>query len=192
MKVFLMASIFSILLCLAVPATGLAEKFESPEHGFSINPPEGWSKQPSAYEGVVVTYWKEGGLATFHVIERNLEGAKTVSELKWEDLFSPKFEEITIRQEAETMIGGEKARYCIYKIKPGAFKQQMEGKADFKYMNYILVKGGRLYSITFKDLEDAFSIHYVQFLDAIRSIRFVEPIAEPEKAGIPEEEKKQS
>ncbi len=164
--------IFLALMALILPGAVGAEKFESPGNGFSIEVPKGWLRQPTAYEGVLMTFWKEGTVATFHVTERDLEGAKTVSDLKWEDLFSPKFEEINIRQEAETMINGEKARYCIYKIRPGSFKQEVEGKGDFKYMNYLLVHNGRLYSVTFKDLESSFSIDYPGFLSAVRSIRF--------------------
>jgi len=169
-----LSKFFFIAFVVFSPGNLCAEGFDSPEHGFSINPPQGWIQRPGVYEGVLITYWRENSLATFHIIERDLEGVKKVSELKWEDLFSPKFEEIHIRQEAETSAGGEKARYCIYTIKPGPFKQQMEGKGHFKYMNYVIIKNGRLYSITFKDLESAFGLNYPGFLAAVRSIRFYE------------------
>lgn len=108
------------------------------------------------------------------MIERDLGEAKTVADLEWKDLFAPKFDEILIRQESETMVGGEKARYCIYKIKPGLFKQQMEGKHDFKYMNYIVIHENRLYSITFKGLESSFGQDYSGFLESVRTIRFLD------------------
>ncbi|HOG23243.1 MAG TPA: hypothetical protein PK590_01185 [Candidatus Omnitrophota bacterium] len=165
---------FALVCVLGFPKDTWAEKFESAEYGFAIEAPEGWQARPAVYEGVVATFWKEGSLATFHVIERDLGEAKTVADLEWKDLFAPKFDEILIRQESETMVGGEKARYCIYKIRPGLFKQQMEGKHDFKYMNYIVIHENRLYSITFKGLESSFGQDYSGFLESVRTIRFLD------------------
>lgn len=170
-----MLYLWLVIFCVSgFPTDTWAEKFESIEHGFTIETPEGWQVQPAVYEGVVVTFWKEGSLATFHVTERELDEVKTVADLEWKDLFDPKFDEILIRQESETMVGGEKARYCIYKIRPGSFKQQMEGKHDFKYMNYIVIHKNRLYSITFKGLESSFSLDYSGFLESVRTIHFLD------------------
>jgi len=188
---------FWIVLILAILMEGpaFAEKFESPENGFSIDPLEPWKKIPqAAFQGGVVSYALEGSTALFHVTVRDLEKAKSVAEYKWEDLFSPQFGEILIGTEGETLIGGEKAKYCVYRIKPGAFKTQMEGNIPAKYINYILPRGNKLFSVTFVDTLDGFSLDYSSFLTAIRTIHFGEikplPAAPKVSETVPAAEKK--
>jgi hypothetical protein len=121
---------------------------------------------------VVVSYGKKGTLATFHITERNLDEVKSIEQLKWEDLFSPEFGSIDIRTENITLLGGEKAKFCVYTLKPGEFKRTMEGKLPGKYINYVLIHRGKLFSITFKDTEDGFALTYPSFLAVIRTLRF--------------------
>lgn len=157
-----------------IPASGFAEKFESPENGFSINPSADWKEIPQSFQGGIVSYAKEDSTALFHTTVRDMEEPKTVSDLKWEDLFSPQFESISIKTDGETVIAGEKAKYCIYVIKPGPFKTQMEGKIPTKYMNYVIPRDRQLFSITFVDTLDGFSLDYSSFLAAVRTINFGE------------------
>ena len=124
------------------------------------------------YQGVVVSYGKKGTLATFHITERELPEAKTVEQLKWEDLFSPQYKSIDIHTQNATFLAGEKAKFCIYTLKPGEFKNTMEGKLPGKYINYVLIHEGKLFSITFKDTEDGFASTYPSFLTVIRTFRF--------------------
>lgn len=169
--------IFLLLLMLILSfvtfAAPLPSKVKSRD--FSITPSSEWMELPLPLQGIVVSYGKKGTLATFHITERELDGSKTVQMLQWKDLFSPQFESIDIRSEGETTIDGRKARYCIYHLKPGAFKTQMEGKLPAKYMNYVLVNGRKLFSVTFKDTEDGFGLNYPSFLAAIRTLKFTVP-----------------
>jgi len=174
-----------------------------PSKGFSIQPSSEWIELPLPFQNVVVSYGKKGTLATFHITERSLDDAetvpipinrskaeigavlttvdqkktkvRTVEQLKWEDLFSPQFESIDIRTQSTTILGGEKAKFCTYTLKPGEFKQVMEGKLPAKYINYVLIHQGKLFSITFKDTEDGFASTYPSFLAAIRTLRFDAP-----------------
>jgi hypothetical protein len=140
--------------------------------GFSIEPSQDWIELPLPFQGVVVSYGKKGTLATFHITERNLDEVKSIEQLKWEDLFSPEFKSIDIRTQNVTLLGGEKAKFCIYTLKPGEFKKTMEGKLPAKYINYVLIHRGKLFSITFKDTEDGFALTYPSFLAVIRTLRF--------------------
>ena len=95
--------------------------------------------------------------------------------MQWKDLFSPQFAVIDIHKEGMAILAGEKARFCIYSLKPGEFKTTMEGKLPGKYINYVLIHEGKLFSITFKDTEDGFILNYPSFLTAIRTLRFDAP-----------------
>ena len=149
-----------------------AEKYEPPAKEFSLSLSKDWIELPLPFQGVVVSYGKKGTLATFHITERDLDTIKTVDQLSWKDLFSPEFESIDIHQENATIVGGEKAKSCVYTLKPGEFKKTMEGKLPGKYINYVLIHGRKLFSITFKDTEDDFAMTYPSFLAAIRTLRF--------------------
>ncbi len=156
-----------------VPACFLhAEKMEVPSKGLSIEPSQDWIELPPPFQGVVVSYGKKGTLATFHITERTLDEVKNIDQLKWEDLFSPEFGSIDIRTQNVTFVGGEKAKFCVYTLKPGEFKRTMEGKLPAKYINYVLIHQGKLFSITFADKEDGFAVTYPSFLAVIRTLRF--------------------
>ncbi|MDD5226038.1 MAG: hypothetical protein PHV97_02505 [Candidatus Omnitrophica bacterium] len=174
--------LLSVAFLLIIPAVLLrAEKSESPSKGFSLSLSQDWIELPLPFQGVVVSYGKKGTLATFHITERKLDEVRTVEQLKWADLFSPQFESIDIRTENSTVLGGEKAKFCVYTLKPGEFKKTMEGKLPAKYINYILIHQGKLYSITFKDTADGFPLTYPSFLAAIRTLRFDTPAAIPQR-----------
>jgi hypothetical protein len=202
----------SIVWLLILPANRLrAETVEVPSRGFSIEPSQDWIELPLPFQGVVVSYGKKGTLATFHITERDLDedetapipinrskaeiGAvlttvdqkktkvRTVEQLKWEDLFSPEFGSIDIRTQNVTLLGGEKAKFCVYTLKPGEFKRTMEGKFPAKYINYVLIHRGKLFSITFRDTEDGFALTYPSFLAVIRTLRF--DAAKPVPPGKP-------
>lgn len=149
-----------------------AAKVETPSKGFSLKIPKDWIELPLPFQGVVVSYGKKGTLATFHISERDLDGVKTIEQLKWDDLFSPQYGSIDIRTQNATVLGGEKAKFCVYTLKPGEFKDTMEGKLPGKYINYVLVHRGKLFSITFKDTEDGFASSYPSFLAVIRTLQF--------------------
>jgi hypothetical protein len=166
---------FALLLVLSLsfaPVFWGAEKVGSPTKGFSIKPSEDWVELPVPLQNVVVSYGKTGTLATFHVTERELDESKTVEQLKWEDLFSPEFDSIDIRVQNMTTLGGQKAKFCTYTIKPGEFKKIMEGNLPSKYINYVTIHKGKLFSITFRDTEDSFPLTYPSFLSAVRTLRF--------------------
>ena len=76
------------------------------------------------------------------------------------------------KQPLYKFLGGEKAKFCVYTLKPGEFKRTMEGKLPAKYINYVLIHQGKLFSITFADKEDGFAVTYPSFLAAIRTLRF--------------------
>lgn len=170
------ALVLSIVLLLIFPAHFLhAEKVETPAKGFSIEPSPDWMELPLPFQDVIVSYGKKGTLATFHITERNIDEVRAVDGLKWEALFSPEFGSIDIRTEGMTMLGGERAKFCVYVLKPGDFKKKMEGSLAARYINYVLIHGGKLFSITFKDTEDGFALTYPSFLAAARTLRFDAP-----------------
>ncbi len=174
--------ILSVGLFLMLPViTARAEKSASSQHSFSVTPARDWIEQPLQLQGVGVSYEKKGTSATFYITERNLDAIRTVDQLKWADLFSPEFKSIDIRQESATVLGGEKAKFCIYTLRPGEFKEMMEGKLPAKYIHYVLIHQGKLFSITFKDSEDGFALTYPSFLAAIRTLRFDEPKPVPQR-----------
>ncbi len=174
-KAFVLAIVFLTLF----PTFFLhAAKVEPTAKGFSIQTSQDWIELPLPFQGVVVSYGKKGTLATFHITERNLDGIKTVEQLKWEDLFSPEFGSIDIRAQNMTVLGGEKAKFCVYALKPGEFKDTMEGRLPGKYINYVLIHGGKLFSITFKDTEEEFASTYPSFLSVIRTLRFDTPASQ--------------
>lgn len=150
--------------------------------GFSFQLPSDWIELQMPFQGDVVSYGKKGTLATFHVSRRDAEAAKTIDQMKWEDLFSPQFASIDIRTQGATTLGGEKAKYCLYVLKPGDFKTTMEGALPAKYMNYVVVHGGKLYSITFKDTMDGFVSSYASFLTILRTLRF--DTADPQSTAL--------
>lgn len=167
------AFILSVVLLALGPINFLrAEKVQTPAKEFSIHPSEDWIKLPLPLEGVTASYGKKGTLATFHISERDLDETRKVEQLKWENLFSPQFGSIDIRQQGVTVLAGEKAKFCVYILKPGEFKETMEGKLPAKYFNYVLIHGGKLFSITFKDTENSFALTYPSFLTAIRTLQF--------------------
>lgn len=163
----------ALVFLTTVPYTFLgAEKTGIASKGFTIRPSAEWMELPLPFQNVVVSYGKKGTLATFHITAREIDGSKTVDQLQWRDLFSPQFDSIEIRTENMTRLGGEKAKSCIYTLRPGEFKQVMEGKLAAKYINYVVIHNGKLYSITFKDTEDGFATTYPSFLAAIRTLQF--------------------
>jgi hypothetical protein len=149
-----------------------AEKLGAPLKGFSVEPSQDWIELPPPFQGVVASYSKKGTSATFHITERNLDEVKSIEQLKWEELFSPEFGSIDIRTQNVTLLGGEKAKFCVYTLKPGEFKRTSEGKLPAKYINYVLIHRGKLFSIIFKDTEDGFAVTYPSFLAVIRTLRF--------------------
>ena len=168
--------VLSVVFFLIFPVGFLhAAKVDLPSKGFSIQPSQDWIELPLPFQGVVVSYGRKGTLATFHITERDLDQVKTVEQLKWEDLFSPEFKSVDIRTQSTTVLGGEKAKFCVYVLKPGEFKSTMEGKLAAKYINYVLIHRDKLFSITFKDTEDGFASTYPSFLAVIRTLRFDEP-----------------
>lgn len=166
----------AIVFCLISPAGFLrAEKVLPSAKEFTLALSSDWIQLPLPLQGVAVSYGKKGTLATFHITVRDLEGPRDVDQFTWEDLFSPEFKSIDIRQENVTVLAGEKAKFCVYTLKPGEFKDTMEGKLPGKYINYVLIHNGKLFSITFKDTEDGFALSYPSFLAAIRTLRFAGP-----------------
>ncbi|MFH0985140.1 MAG: hypothetical protein V1882_06345 [Candidatus Omnitrophota bacterium] len=176
--------VLAAALFMALPVQFLcAEKVPAPSKGFSIQPSQDWMELALPFKDVVVSYGKKGTLATFHITERDLDEVRTIDQLRWEDLFSPQFASIDIRTQGETKLGGEKAKFCVYVLKPGEFKNVMEGRLAARYINYVLVHQGKLFSVTFKDTEDGFALSYPSFLSLIRTLRFDAPTAlSPRKA----------
>lgn len=167
------ALVLSLVLFVVIPASFLlAEKGVVSSKGFSLELPRDWIELPPPFQGVVASYGKKGTLATFHITERKLDETKSIEALKWEELFSPQFGSIDIRTENMTFLAGEKAKFCIYKLKPGEFKRTMEGKLPAKYINYVLIHQGKLFSITFADTDDGFAVTYPSFLAVMRTFRF--------------------
>jgi len=170
--------ILFLTLSLILPSALLRAEDAAPaQHPFTVSPSGEWMKLPLPLQGVLVSYGRKGTLATFHITERDLEAGKTLEALRWEDLFSPQFSSIDIHKKGDAVLAGEKAKYCIYTLKPGEFKDTMEGKIAGKYINYVLLHGGKLFSITFYDTEEGFSVDYPSFLTAIRTLRFDAPLA---------------
>jgi len=171
--------LFALILVLMLPVLPVrAAEVVPAKRPFTVSPSAEWMVLPLPLQGVLVSYGRKGTLATFHITERDLDQGKTLEALRWEDLFSPQFSSIDIHKQGDAVLAGEKAKFCIYTLKSGEFKDIMEGKLAGKYINYVLIHGGKLFSITFYDTEDGFSVDYPSFLTAIRTLRF-----EAAKAG---------
>lgn len=169
-RVKLFAAIF-LAGVICFPAAARAEKYQDPDSRFEIEIPAGWAPHVPEYEGVAATFVESVSGASVNISVRDAgEGAK-VEDLKWEDLFSPKFEEVSMRMQGQTMIDGGKAKYCLYTL-TGAFKKQMEGKNSLMYLNYVMVRNGKLFSVTFKDREAEFVGRQPEFFRIIRSMAF--------------------
>ncbi len=167
-----LAALAALLFLIAVPGISLAAKAAPAPRPFSITLSKEWIELDLPFQHVLASYGRKGTLATFHITVREMDGVTDATSLKWEDLFSPQFPSVEIRSQGETLLGGERAKYCIYTLRPGEFKTVMEGKLAAKYINYVLIHQGKLYSITFKDTEDGFAINYPAFNAAIRTLRF--------------------
>ena len=177
--------VLALILFLLFPAAlSRAENAAPSKSPFSVTPSREWIKLDLPLQGMLVSYGKKGTLATFHISERDLDGAKSLGDLRWEDLFNPQFSSIAIRKQGEAILSGEKSKFCIYTLKPGEFRDTMEGKLPGKYINYVLIHGGKLISITFKDTEDGFALNYPSFLTAIRTLRFDTPAANPRRKSL--------
>ncbi|HOW87479.1 MAG TPA: hypothetical protein PKV84_02350 [Candidatus Omnitrophota bacterium] len=173
---FRRCGVLFLVFFLSFPSVFLAAQPKSVSpRDFSISPSGEWVELPVPLQNVVVSYGKKNTLATFHVTERELDENKTVDQLRWEDLFSPEFDSIDIRVQNMATLGGQKAKFCMYTIKPGKFKDMMEGKIFSKYLNYVTIHNGKLFSVTFRDTEDSFPMNYPSFLAAIRTFRFEKP-----------------
>jgi hypothetical protein len=167
----------SVLFVMLSVVSALAGLAPSPKLPFAISPPKEWVELPLPLQGVLVSYGKKGTLATFHITEREFDEVKSLEQLRWEDLFSPQFGSIDIHAQGMAVLAGEKAKFCIYSLKPGEFKKTMEGTLSAKYINYVLIRRGKLFSVTFLDKEDGFALNYPSFLTAIRTLRFNAPVS---------------
>jgi len=163
-----------ILIFMAGSRLGTAsEKFESPVHGFTIEAPEGWTARQVLHDEMVFSFADPNSFATMHGLVRDTSPGMTTEELQWENLFDPHFDVIDVRLAGIVQIDRLPAKYCIYAILPGEVKKQLEGKQHFRYLNYVMVKDQKLYSITFTDEEPSFNMHYPEFLKSIRSMKFM-------------------
>lgn len=178
-------ALFFWVLCFGISAALVHAESAGPAvKDFSLQISPEWIELPAQFQNVIASYGKKGTLATFYITSRDFEETKTVRDLQWEDLFKPEFASIDIHNQGETVIGGEKARYCLYSLKPGPFKTAMEGKLPAKYINYVLIHQGKLFSVTFKDTQDGFGINYPSFVKALRTLRFeTAPSANPGQAA---------
>lgn len=165
-NVFLSALVLALLL----PVSGIQAQPAS--LGFELDLEEGWHESPSPYQGVAASYALAGSGARLDISVQDKSPQPDVGVLSWQDLFYPQFDAIDIQMDARTSIDGVPAKYCLYKIKKSPFKKQLEGKRDLMYLNYVIIRGGRLYSLTFSDDEAAFSENQPDFMKMVRTIRF--------------------
>lgn len=140
--------------------------------GFEIETQEGWGEAMSPYQGVSASYVLDGSNARLDVSSQDAAGETDAGNLSWQDLFHPHFDLIDIQMDARTSLDGIPAKYCLYKIKKSNFKKELEGKADRLYLNYVVISGGLLYSMTFSDDEAAFAGHQQDFMRMVRGMRF--------------------
>lgn len=108
------------------------------------------------------------------VVVRPVEGDAAVDNLSWEQLFQPHSDEIEVQNDGMTTVGGVPAKYCVYAFREGPFKEQVEGARSRMYLNYVIVRGGQLYSVTFVDQESDFAFHHSSFLDLIQAWIFLD------------------
>ncbi len=132
---------------------------------------EGWKTSQSPYQGVAASYALEGTGARLDVSVQEGQKETDVGALSWQDLFYPQFDLIDIQMDARTTLDGLPAKYCLYKVRKSSFKKQLEGKRDLMYLNYVILKSGRLYSLTFSDDEASFSQNQPAFMKMVRTLQ---------------------
>lgn len=168
-KISFYVPLLVMLVLSAAPA--FAEKYQDPDQRFSIEVPAGWGPRAPQHEGVAASFAEPVTGATLNIGLREADPDTKAEDLHWEDLFSPKFDSVDIKMDGFTRIGGERARYCLYTLR-GDFKKQMEGKQAQMYLNYVLVHGGSLYSITFTANESGFPQVQPVFSRMVRTMEF--------------------
>ena len=164
--------LFSVFYLVFTPFQSSAAEPGGEKPPFTIELPQGWSPAPSRYQGVSAAYALQNSGARLDISVQEAQKGEDVGSLKWEDLFYPQFDAIDIRMDARTSIDSVPAKYCLYKVKKTPFKKQLEGSRDLMYLNYVLVKGGRLYSLTFSDDEGSFAANQPAFMKMVRTLRF--------------------
>lgn len=167
-----LSSISAVCLCLFVFSSARlsAEPFD-PALSFELVLGEGWKASESPYQGVAASYALEGTGARLDVSIQEGQKETDVGVLSWQDLFYPQFDLIDIQMDARTTLDGLSAKYCLYKVRKSSFKKQLEGKRDLMYLNYVILKAGRLYSLTFSDDEASFSQNQPAFMKMIRTLQ---------------------
>jgi len=165
-------SFTAICLCLLTFSSDRLSA-ETPEPGlpFELVVGEGWKTSESPYQGVAASYALQGTGARLDVSVQGGQKETDVGVLSWQDLFYPQFDVIDIQMDARTTLDGLPAKYCLYKVRKSSFKKQLEGKRDLMYLNYVILKAGRLYSLTFSDDEASFSQNQPAFMKMIRTLR---------------------
>lgn len=163
----------AVCLCLLVfSSSRLSAESSDPDLSFELVPGEGWKASESPYQGVAASYALEGTGARLDVSIQTGQKETDVGVLSWQDLFYPQFDLIDIQMDARTTLDGLPAKYCLYKVRKSSFKKQLEGKRDLMYLNYVILKSGRLYSLTFSDDEASFSQNQPAFMKMIRTLQF--------------------
>ncbi len=165
-----LASVFSI--CLPGLPSFAAEAAPGEKPPFTLELSDGWVSAPSRYQGVAASYALTGAAARLDVAVQEAKKGQDIGTLSWEDLFYPQFEVIDIRMDARTSVDNVPAKYCLYKVKKSPFKKQLEGKRDLMYLNYVMVKNGQLFSLTFSDDEATFAENQPGFMKMVRTLRF--------------------
>lgn len=171
-KFFFLIVAWAVLLLLAGPLAE-ASVYHSKEAGFSITWPDGWAQRNPEHQGVLVSFASAETGEFANISVRDLPQGKTLDELRWDELFSPHFDLIQVKNQGSTVLtSGVRTRYCLYAIRESPLKKQLEGKLNLLYLNYVIVWQGRLYSVTFTDTQEAFLLHYPQFTKAMLSLTF--------------------
>lgn len=137
---------------------------------FDLELGEGWVPSQSPYQGVAASYALTGTGARLDISIQEGQKETDAGLLSWQDLFYPQFDLIDIQMDARTTIAGVSAKYCLYKVRKSGFKKQLEGKRDLMYLNYVMLKSGRLYSLTFSDDESTFSQNQPDFMKMVRTL----------------------
>ena len=104
-------------------------KYYSPQHGFSISIPDGWSKL-SDRAGVLVTYGKLGSGENYSIRFTNAPPQTTIQQITWQQLFYPDHNALSIEKEDSIFADGKQIKYCVYKIVDPRMKKAQEGSYD--------------------------------------------------------------
>lgn len=167
--------IFLFIFAIVLPVgcqIAIAETFHSSLHGFSIDIPDDWSKRKPKKSWTLFTYAKLGSGENLNMNVISAEGLFSIKQVPLRQTFHPYYDYVIIVQKAYENSQGTDFIHCIYKWKESEFKKKIEGKYSLQYYVLQWIRDEKLFTLTFAESENNFTINMQTFRRIIDSIQF--------------------